>query len=55
MLRYYDGKNSSTRAEKGFIKLSKGTVREINKYTLQEETVVCMRPQPATYITSPHD
>ena len=36
MLRYYDAKNSSTRTEKGCIKLSRGTIREINKYTLQE-------------------
>ena len=37
MLRYYDGKNSATRAEKGRIPLSKCTVREINRYTLQQD------------------
>ena len=37
MLRYYDGKNSATRAEKGRIPLSKSTVREINRYTLQQD------------------
>jgi len=37
MLRYYDGKNSQTRVEKGCIALSRGTVREINKYTLQDD------------------
>jgi len=37
MLRYYDAKNSAARVEKGCIALSKGTVREINRYTLQDE------------------
>jgi len=38
MLRYYDAKNSVTRSEKGHIKLTKGSVREINKYTLQDDS-----------------
>ena len=38
MLRYYDAKNSVSRSEKGSIRLAKGTVREINKYTLQDES-----------------
>ena len=37
MLRYYDGKNSVTRHEKGCIPLNRGSVREINKYTLQDD------------------
>lgn len=37
MLRYYEGKNSVSRVEKGCIKLTRGTIREINKYTLQED------------------
>ena len=40
MLRYYEGKNSVTRVERGCIKLSRSTVREINKYTLQEDSMV---------------
>ena len=50
MLRYYDGKNSATRVEKGCIMLTKGTVREINKYTLQEDSAV-RRPLHTTSLT----
>lgn len=38
VLRYYDAKNSVMRKEKGMIRLSKETVREINSYTLQDDT-----------------
>ena len=38
VLRYYDGKNSVVRKEKGVIRLDRDSVREINSYTLQEDT-----------------
>jgi len=50
VLRYYDGKNSKSRVEKGMIRLSKDTVREINKYTLQEEDTADGVPRVGLYI-----
>ena len=38
VLRYFDAKNSVMRKEKGVVRLSKETVREINSYTLQDDT-----------------
>jgi len=50
VLRYYEGKNSASRVEKGVIRLSKNTVNEINKYTLQEEDTADNVPRVGLYI-----
>jgi len=50
VIRYYDGKNGVTRQEKGVIRLDKESVREINKYTLQDETGDGTVPRVGMYI-----
>lgn len=50
MLRYFDGKNAVSRTEKGCIMLGKDTVREINKYTLQDEAGAADVPRVGLYI-----
>ncbi len=50
VLRYYDGKNSMTRTEKGSIRLDRKSVREINKYTLREEDAADGVPRNGLYI-----
>ena len=50
MLRYYDGKNSMTRTEKGSIRLDRKSVREINKYTLQDDSAQPDVPRIGMYI-----
>lgn len=50
VMRYYDGKNAVTRVEKGVIRLDKDSIREINKYTLQDETEDGTVPRIGMYI-----
>jgi hypothetical protein len=54
MLRYYDGKNSQTRVEKGCIALSRGTVREINKYVLTGPPTTPSHPMGPPSVPHPH-